>query len=40
LLIIGTAIVAKVPRSKAAMVVVGWWVFGLLVSIGIAAVTS
>jgi hypothetical protein len=40
LLIIGTAIVAKVPRSKAATVVVGWWVFGLLVSIGIAAVTS
>jgi Yip1 domain len=40
LLIIGTAIVAKVPRGKAAMVVVGWWVFGLLVSVGIAVATS
>ena len=40
LLIIGTAIIAKVPRGKAAAVVIGWWVFGLLVSIGIAAATS
>lgn len=40
LLVIGTAIVAKVPRSKAAVVVVGWWVFGLLVSVGIAVATS
>jgi len=40
LLIIGTAIVAKVPRGKAAMVVVGWWIFGLLVTVGIAAATS
>jgi hypothetical protein len=40
LLIIGTAIVAKVPRGKAAAVVVGWWVFGLLVSVGIAVATS
>jgi hypothetical protein len=40
LLILGTAIVAKVPRGKAAMVVVGWWVFGLLVSVGIAVATS
>jgi hypothetical protein len=36
LLIIGTAIVAKVPRGKAAAVVVGWWVFGLVVSVGMA----
>ena len=40
LLIIGTAIVAKVSRGKAAMVVVGWWLFGLLVSVGIAVATS
>ena len=40
LLIIGTAIVAKVPKGKAAMVVVGWWVFGLLLSVGIAVATS
>jgi hypothetical protein len=40
LLIIGTAIIAKVPRGKAAAVVIGWWVFGLLVSVGIAAATS
>ncbi|WP_035346835.1 YIP1 family protein [Edaphobacter aggregans] len=40
LLILGTAIVAKVPRGKAAVVVIGWWVFGLLVSVGIAVATS
>lgn len=40
LLIIGTSIVAKVPRAKAAMVVIGWWVVGLIVSVGIAAATS
>lgn len=40
LLIIGTAIVAKVSRGKAAAVVLGWWAFGLLVSVGIAAATS
>lgn len=40
LLIIGTSIVAKVSRGKAAVVVVGWWVFGLLVSVGIAVATS
>jgi hypothetical protein len=40
LLIIGTSIVAKVPRGKAAMVVVGWWVVGLLISVGIAVATS
>jgi hypothetical protein len=40
LLILGTSIVAKVSRGKAAIVVIGWWVFGLLVSVGIAAATS
>jgi hypothetical protein len=40
LLIIGTAIVAKVSRGKAAAVVIGWWVFGLVVSVGIALATS
>ena len=40
LLIIGTAIVAKVSRGKAAAVVVGWWVLGMLISVGIAAMTS
>lgn len=40
LLILGTAIVAKVSRGKAAAVVIGWWAFGLLLSVGIAAATS
>ena len=40
LLIIGTAIVAKVERGKAAIVVVGWWLVGLVLSIGIAVATS
>jgi hypothetical protein len=40
LLIIGTSIVAKVSRGKAAAVVVGWWVLGMLISVGIAAMTS
>jgi len=40
LLIIGTAIVAKVPKGKAAIVVVGWWVVGLILSIGIAVATA
>ncbi len=40
LLVIGTAIVAKVKKGQAAMVVVGWWVLGLIVSVGIAAATS
>ena len=40
LLVIGTAIVAKVSRGKAAAVVVGWWLFGLLVSVGVAVATS
>jgi hypothetical protein len=40
LLIIGMAIVAKVSTGKAAAVVVGWWVLGLLLSLGIAALTS
>ena len=40
LLVIGTAIVAKVSTGKAAAVVVGWWLFGLVVSVGIAVATS
>lgn len=36
LLVIGTSIVAKVSRGKAAAVVVGWWAFGLIVSVGVA----
>jgi hypothetical protein len=40
LLVIGTAIVAKVSKGKAAAVVVGWWLFGLVISVGIAVATS
>lgn len=40
LLVIGTAIVAKVSRGKAATVVVGWWLLGLIVSAGLAAAFS
>jgi hypothetical protein len=40
LLVIGTAIVAKVSRGKAATVVVGWWLFGLIVMTGIAVATN
>jgi Yip1 domain len=37
LLIIGTAIVAKVSRGKAAAVIVGWWVLILMISVATAA---
>jgi hypothetical protein len=37
LLVIGTAIVAKVSRGKAAAVVVGWWVLILIISVGATA---
>jgi hypothetical protein len=40
LLVIGTAIVAKVSKGKAAAVVVGWWLLGLIGSVGIAVATS
>lgn len=40
LLVIGTAIVARVSTGKAAAVVVGWWVAGMLISVGIAAFTT
>ena len=40
LLVIGTAIVAKVSKVKSAAVVVGWWLFGFVVSVGIAVATS
>jgi hypothetical protein len=37
LLVIGTAIVAKVSRGKAAAVIVGWWVLILIISAASAA---
>jgi hypothetical protein len=40
LLVIGTSIVAKVSRGKAAAVVVGWWVLVLILSVASAAMTS
>ncbi|MEO6983132.1 MAG: hypothetical protein ABI072_08455, partial [Edaphobacter sp.] len=40
LLILGTAIVAKVSRGKAAAVVLGWWLLILLVSVAAAAAFS
>jgi hypothetical protein len=40
LLVIGTSIVAKVSRGKAAAVVVGWWVIVLVLSVITAAVSG
>jgi hypothetical protein len=40
LLVIGTAVVAKVSRGKAAAVVVGWWVLLLVISVVSAAAFS
>jgi hypothetical protein len=40
LLIIGTSIVAKVSRGRAAAIVVGWWVLILIISIATAAAFS
>ena len=40
LMVIGTAIVAKVSRGKAAAVVVGWWVLVMILSVGSAAAFS
>jgi hypothetical protein len=40
LLVIGTAVVAKVRVGSAAAVVVGWWLLMLLIAVGIAAATS
>ena len=40
LLVIGCAVVAKVSIGKSAAVIIGWWVLGLLISVGIAAATS
>jgi hypothetical protein len=37
LLILGTAIVAKVSRGKAAAVVLGWWVIIIVVSVAVTA---
>ena len=40
LLVMGTAIVAKVSRGRAAAVVVGWWVLILLISVATTAAFS
>jgi hypothetical protein len=40
LLVIGMAIISKKSNAQAAMIVVGWWVVGLIVSTGIAAAFS
>lgn len=40
LLVIGTAIVAKVSRGKAAAVVVGWWILILIISVAATAAFS
>jgi len=40
LLVIGTAVVARVKVGSAAAVVVGWWLLLVLISVGIAAATS
>ena len=40
LLVIGTAIVAKVTRRQAAMVVVGWWLLIIIVYVGMTAAFS
>ena len=40
LLVMGTAIVAKVSRGKAAAVVVGWWALLLIVSVAMTAAFS
>lgn len=40
LLVIGTSIVAKVSRGKAAFVVLGWWLLGLIAMTGIALASS
>ena len=39
LLILGTSIVAKVKRSVAAAIVLGWWVLIVIVKTGVAAIT-
>jgi hypothetical protein len=40
LMVIGTAIVAGVKTSKAAAIVVGWWVIFMVVAVGFAAMTT
>jgi hypothetical protein len=40
LLVIGTSIVAKVSRGKAAAVVIGWWALVLILSVASAAMSS
>jgi hypothetical protein len=38
LMIVGTSIIARKTRTQAAVVVVGWWLLGLVVSTGLAAI--
>jgi hypothetical protein len=40
LAVLGVAIVARKTKMQAALVVVGWWLLGLLLSVGGAALTS
>ncbi len=40
LLVLGVAIIARVSMGKAVAVAVGWWVIGLVVSVGLAAATA
>jgi hypothetical protein len=40
LLVLGMAIISKKTIGQAAAVVIGWWVLGMLILTGIAALTS
>jgi hypothetical protein len=40
LLIIGMAIISRKSTMQSAMIVIGWWVFGLLISVGMVAAFS
>jgi hypothetical protein len=40
LLVIGTAIIANKKKSQTAIVVVGWWLVGMVISMGLAALKS
>jgi hypothetical protein len=37
LMILGTSIIAHKTKAQAAIVVVGWWLFGMLLSVSMAA---
>jgi hypothetical protein len=36
-MILGTSIIAHKTKAQAAIVVVGWWLFGMLLSVSMAA---